>query len=323
MASSPLANIYLRPLDELLEATDVEYLRYTDDLWVFTDTFAEARRLQDMIERHLYAIGLTLTGEKTVIRKREHAVDRVRRSTAVFQERRDAIQQEAVAMFEDPYFDPEDLPEPGAIDVMAAMDLYNEAIGGLDEESIPRGTKSTLREVYWKLRKARAANVIADVPRVLVRLPDLTAEGMLYVAFAAQNDRDAALTAFEEVVGGDRFHREYERLQICRAALFLPPHASDELARAFAGWAENDDHQLVRARALLAWGAQGSEGDFAVADRFWETAARSWRIYAFVAIQDRIADQRDLRYLRWSSAGGPLERLGREIRANRFSWRRI
>ena len=110
-------------------------------------------------------------------------------------------------------------------------------------------------------------------------------------------------------------------LQICRAALYMS--RSDKLAPMFAALAIDHSHELVRARALLAWGALSAPDEFDTADLFWASATRLWRIYPLVAIQDKEEVGRNDRYDGWSGEGRSLRLLSDEIRRHRFGWRKI
>lgn len=58
--SGPIANAYLRFADQLLDKAGTNYIRYSDDMAIFSDTFSDARRTLDALERQMYAQGLTL-----------------------------------------------------------------------------------------------------------------------------------------------------------------------------------------------------------------------------------------------------------------------
>jgi hypothetical protein len=325
--SSPVGNFYLAQLDQLIEEEAASHVRYMDDLWVFIDSFSEGRRVQDEIERYLYRHGLTLSGEKSVIMRAETALAELATAEAAIEQRRQILREGAAVAAAmaaaEPYPEEGDILPPQEIDAVAVLELYDETIDALRRNDYPQGFRQTLRAIYRELGGARRPEAIADVPDLLARFPDLTREAMMYVAHAAENDLVAAVAAFERVLGDGRFHREYELLHICRAALLLEPRAAPELVEPFSRLARDSAHPLVRARALLTWGAQSEGDDFTTADEFWRTSDRAWRTYPFVAIQDKQAEQRDQRYERWSTVGRLHERLADSIRNARFSWRRI
>jgi RNA-directed DNA polymerase len=70
MAGTPLApllsNLYLRRLDAVFESSGVPYLRYADDMVVFTEP-SEIERQRTFIEEELLALGLELNRRKTRI----------------------------------------------------------------------------------------------------------------------------------------------------------------------------------------------------------------------------------------------------------------
>jgi hypothetical protein len=322
-ASSPLGNFYLLRLDEAIARVGVRHLRYMDDMWVFTESFSQARRIQDVIERFLYPLGLALSGEKSRIERRETSLADVQDADAIVGQRQERFRANiaAAVLAEDPYADEDAFPEPREIDAAAVLDLYREVVNQLRADQYPPLFRPTLREIYRELRSARRPDVLGDIPELLTRFPDLTGDAMAYAAYVAEADGAGATNAFVTVLTGDRFHREQELLQICRWALYLPP--SEELAANLGELALTHEHALVRARALLAWGALSPVIDFSRADEFWREAERPWRAYPLVAIQDKDEAGRDARYAQWSGAGRLLDRLGRSIREERFSWRRV
>ena len=55
--SAPLGNLYLSPIDQALERNGIEFVRYMDDMWLFADNFAGARRAQDLLEPSFTPLG--------------------------------------------------------------------------------------------------------------------------------------------------------------------------------------------------------------------------------------------------------------------------
>jgi hypothetical protein len=68
-ASSPLANLYLAPLDSLLTEMGVAWVRWMDDITVTARKYADARQILDAAEKLLYQRGLTLNSAKTSIKR--------------------------------------------------------------------------------------------------------------------------------------------------------------------------------------------------------------------------------------------------------------
>jgi hypothetical protein len=144
-----------------------------------------------------------------------------------------------------------------------------------------------------------------------------------YVASVARTAPDDAVAVFSELLASERFMRDIEKLELCQSVLALPQGSASSLAAPLGKWALEAEHPLVRARALLAWGAQSRSDDFAVADRFWRRATAQWQPYVLVAVQGKETDARNDRYARWSSAGRFLGRLATLIRRNTIAWRRL
>jgi hypothetical protein len=322
--SSPLGNFYLRGLDGRVAGTRLPYLRYMDDIWVFTDSFSQAREVQDDIERTLYGLGMTLSGDKSRVERRRTALERVTYAAEIIAARQEMFREGVEAMAEAGYVDEDYAVDPAAINAAAVLDVYSDIIEDLREDDYPPGFRETLREVFRELSAATKGDAIPDVPWLLARFPDLTGDGASYVARAAAENEAAAAAAEDAmatILVDGRFHREQELLQICRSALYMARSA--RLAPLFAALAIDHPHELVRARALLAWGALSAPDDFATADLFWGTAGRLWRIYPLVAIQDKDEVARNERYVRWSGEGRSLGLLADQIRLHRFSWRKI
>ena len=62
-----LSNIYLDPLDQLMAASDIEMVRYADDIVLLCQSEAEAQQALGLVRQWTAAAGLTLHPEKTRI----------------------------------------------------------------------------------------------------------------------------------------------------------------------------------------------------------------------------------------------------------------
>lgn len=60
-----LANVYLALLDKRLEAHEVKYCRYADDIRATTGNMGEARKVKELIDKTLKAMGLRMSSKKT------------------------------------------------------------------------------------------------------------------------------------------------------------------------------------------------------------------------------------------------------------------
>jgi hypothetical protein len=128
---------------------------------------------------------------------------------------------------------------------------------------------------------------------------------------------------FQELLDTSRFVSDIEKLTVCASILRLPERKAQRLASSLAEWALSDPSELVRARALLAWGAQSPAGTFDVADKFWRGALQPWQPYALIAIQNKVKRSRDARYERWGGEGRFTGELAKEIKERTFSWRKL
>jgi hypothetical protein len=86
MASSVLANMYLRPVDDVLSAEGAggnsagkygRAVRWTDDVWLFGGDRAELRRAQLRLEGCLRALGLSVNTSKTDVLEGGDLVEKV------------------------------------------------------------------------------------------------------------------------------------------------------------------------------------------------------------------------------------------------------
>jgi hypothetical protein len=320
--SSTLGNLYLHPVDRALDAWGVEYRRYMDDLWVFTSSFAEARRIQDRLERMLYSDRLGFGGEKLRIRRNETARRELRSADEGIERRREVIRQLILAEF-DPYADEEPELDEAEIDETAVHEEYENLMFELDAPRLPSDAKHRLTAVYRALVRGRDPFAITDVPQVLLRMPDLTPEAMRYLAQTRAQDATAAREAFLGVLEPARFHRDQEWVHICRGIQQFRHRPSLSLADRMSEVARTHEHALVRARALLAWGSQSQSDDFTLADDAWLTAEAAWRAYVLVAIQHKQQQSRDARYERWSGEARFLGLLAGAVKKRPFQWRAL
>ena len=321
--SSPLGNFYLSHVDAALRDGELTFRRYMDDLWVFTRSYSEARRVQDQIERLLYEDRLGLGSEKSRIRRTETAMRDTQTAEQMIQLRREELREELVAAV-DPYVGEVDIEyEEEEIDEAAVHAEYDDLMATLQTGEYPEQARPRFIAVYRQLEKARDAYAFNDVPQVLERMPDLTPAAARYVARAPSDTADDARAVLLAVMSTERFHRDQEWLHLCRGGLWFPHRPSPSLAARFAEVARTHPHPLVRARALLAWGAQSDPEDFSLADEVWPTAAPEWRAYVLLSIQGKATTERDERYDRWSGEERFLRQVADQVRDNRFPWRSL
>lgn len=321
-ASSPLGNLYLAGLDDLLTAGGLRHLRYMDDFWVFTDTYDAAREAQDVVERYLYDDRLALGGAKSLVRKEPSALGSLQRPRERREERHARIRLDLQSFAGDEYapLDDSEMDEAD-IDTVAAYEEFDELANELDAGRYPEDVRTRLIDIFRTLEQAKDEYGVARVPAILRRRPDTTWPALRYIARLPAESRPTVDAALAEILAEDRFHRELEWLHMCRAAVLLRGGGSPQLAAAFARLTRGHLHPLVRARALLAWGRLSDPGDFAVADEFWIRSSDPWRPYAVVAIQDKAAEDRDARYDAWANAYYFLRELGNALKDKPLSWR--
>jgi hypothetical protein len=268
-------------------------------------------------------MSLTLSGEKSTVLRRSTALENSQTAREVVEAHQHLFREGWEAMLAQSYADEDEMPEPHEIETAALLDLYGETKDSLDLGVYPPGFKALLRNILRELRAGDRPDVIADVPELVQRFPDLTRDGALYVGYTGRHDVAATAAAFERMLDPSGFHREQELLELLRAALFLPPQALLPVGPRFAELALTADHGLVRARALLAWGLHSEDEDFQTADEFWASATRPWQIYPFVSIQAKEEGERDRRYDQWSAEGRFVDLLGQSLRRGPIRWRHM
>ena len=330
--SAPLGNLYLRPLDGLLAEAGVRYVRWMDDFVIAAGSYAHAREVLDTIERRLYGIGLTLAADKSKIRPYERAYadsedagDRLQRIKTARQVEATSWVRDAARWMDYPPNEVE-LPNPSTLDRDVVIEVYDELLSHVDDDDLPKGFQADVVATLRELEALKEGRNIGRIPRLLTRAADLTGNVLRYAASVAKTSREAeCVDAFTTLLTQERFMREAEKLDLCAAVLALSSRAGmEQLADPLGEWALQDRHPLIRARALIAWGAQSSDTDFTVADnRFWSTAGSLCQPYALIAIQTKNVGLRDERYAKWGGTGEFLGRLAELLRNNAIGWRKL
>jgi hypothetical protein len=301
-----------------------------DDLIIGVPGFHDARRIQDEMERCLYDIGLTLAADKTRILRWEAAAQESRGAQTQLdarkQARREAAEQwinDALAWADYPPTEDE-LPKPEDMDREAVVEQYEELLQRSEsDEPLPKQFHSLAMAVLRDLEALDHPYELPRLPQLLVRAPSLTRPALRYLSHVARHNLTEATEVFRELLATDRFMLDVEKLDLCLSILALEERRATALADDLGRWALEDDHDLVRARALLAWGAQSRADDFNVADAFWMRATSAWRPYVLIAIQSKSKDRRNARYDRWSGEGRFSEALVKEIKRGTFAWRKL
>jgi hypothetical protein len=328
--SSALGNLYLLPVDRYLVSQGIAYARYMDDWVIGGKTFHAARRTQDEVERQLYELGLTLASDKTRVLRGPTAV----RENQGAHRRLEARKKDVLSNLGDieamlqagltDYVPEEDeIPDRNDAELAAVVDLYDSYLDRVDERDLPSGFRPVVTAILRDLGNSRFAHRTALLPRVLERAPDLTGVVSQYLYKIRKREPELAVSAFTTIVTDGRFIRDQEKLQLCRGITALKQGTGGALTSTLERWAEEDPHELVRARALLAWGVHSPRGDFGLADRFWAGASPSWRLYPLVAIQSKDAIARNDRLDRWSGEGRFLGQIAESIKTEPLAWRSL
>lgn len=323
-ASSPLGSFYLAPVDRELLASGCEHRRYMDDVWLFVESFSAARRAQDQLERLLYADGLGLGTDKLKVRRVATAIEATQTAAERIATRRAAIAEDVLAQADGDYVDVDEIELPeDEINEAAVHEEYDQLAQELREDRYPADVRARLTEVFRSLEKGRDTYAASEVPSLLQRLPDLTWPASRYISSLKNEDAAVAEEAFIDLLASDRFHREQEWLHLCRAGLALRSRPAQAVADRFAQIAASHPSDLVKVRALLAWGRLSATHEFAPADQFWAATSREWHAYVVVAIQGKDVTERDARYERWSGEGRFLRTLTTSIQASLLSWKDV
>jgi Reverse transcriptase (RNA-dependent DNA polymerase) len=311
LPSSPLGNFYLSPLDRFFRDHDVPFVRYMDDFAVRCPSHHKARELLDQIEEVLYEDGLSLGGGKTAILRTESVLIRLTPE--------EGIDELIAALREEVDYapGPEEIEE---IRLDEVRGIFDSALAALGED---RYQRSEFTFALRQLSRAKDPHAITGIPQVLLRIPGLAPVACRYLeSVSTAENRDTVTEALVQLTS-DRFHRVQEWLNILRSIQVIPDRGAKRLVPLLEKLSLHHEHPLVRARAVLAWGAQSGANDFSVADHFFAQEQRSWLEYALIAVQSKKNQGREERYLRWSGEGRGLARLADSIRSQRFAWSKI
>lgn len=302
--SGPLANIYLRFVDDELRGRNVPFARYSDDIAIFRRTFTDARATLDAVERRLYDRGLTLGGDKTRISRTSTAIEQLRPYSEIL--------QQAMRQFADEYeWDEEEITEA---EREMARNGFTRAMTALRRDEYPRS------EFIWALRRLGRLSddhALNDLPQLLVRMPGLTADAMGYVSGLSSDVRAEAMAVLERILAGG-FHRDQEWLHILRALALWAGPCSEESISLLADVSEKHPHPVVRGKALVAWARQSPSDQSTVAEEFFERERRMWQGYPIMAVRDKAS--RDEIYDRWRGEGRTVARLIESLVHNPIAW---
>ena len=322
--SSPLANFYLSSLDRRLGELGVPFHRWVDDLWAISGTYGEARQIQDVIERHLYALGLTLNGEKTRILRGGTARERLEPAKQRFEHRKQEAVDDAFEALEDvAYTDEVVLPDPDELERDVVHSEFERQTAALAETDLSKDFYADMAQLFRELEAMDDPHGLDQIPSILRRAPELTSSALRYVTAVADEDALGAAQVLRSIIAPEHAARDHERLIACHRALSLPANGHEELAEQLARLAVDDPHELTRAKALVAWGKHSDDGEFEAVDRFLEGTDPHWRAYAFVAMQLKEQSSRDARYERWGGAGGALGALAKELSTSPIKWTKL
>ncbi len=327
--SSPLGNVFLLPLDRMLLDQGLTHVRWMDDFVISADSFHEARSIQDDVEKVLYDLGLTLASDKTrilrwdvAIKESEDAKDELTRLKESRRRGAEDLAAETLQWMDYPPDEPEPI-DPDQLDLETTVERYDELLASLNDVDLPKRFQPLTAAALRELKALKHPHALDQIPHLLTRAPDLTRDALSYVAAVSLTEPDVATSVFAALLDSNRFLRDFEKLELCQAILAFPEATNDKLAKPLGRWALKAEHDLVRARALLAWGVQSSKHDFSVADQFWRTARPQWQPYVLVAVQRKDDKERDERYKRWSSSGRFLDRLSTLLRRQPIAWRKL
>lgn len=304
--SSVLANFYLHRIDECIRSSGLEFTRYMDDVVVTTGSHHQARETLDEIEQRLFEDGLSLGSRKTRI---------LRSASLLFestpQERIEAGLQGI--MITEGFYEIEREPtdeELGEIRAEEVSALFADAVGCLRSDEYRRA------ELIFALRyftRKRSTEAIPDLDYVLLRMPGLTAEACRYLESIVESDASEVSHLLFELTS-ERFHRPQEWINLLRVVQVAPSESLSNLSARLAELSREHPHELVRARAIVAWGRQTDSNDFSAVDNFVTREQATWVPYAMVAIQGKDVDGRSARFDRWGSLQASLARLGESLR---------
>lgn len=324
--SSPLANVYLASLDDLLD--NRKYARFNDDFHVFCHCYSDAVRLRDDVEEHLYKLGLTLSAEKTKVMLASEVPDDLPSGRELVDSKVKSRWREIVefaALVTADYEEPEE-PEHDQIEIETVVAIYEQIATAIETGEFPPGTRTALSECFRRMRDQKTTEGLAQIPVLLSRCPDLMGTALEYVAACGSVAEGEVQKLFEYVCDPSRSFRDQEKIQISAASLKISSDGSGYLGERFALQAIKDDHPLVRARAVLAWGYHSDSAALSTADSYWARASGQFKAYAIASIQAKDEKARDQLFEKWLSSVNsrrPFAQVVESIRKERLKWSRI
>jgi len=155
-----------------------------------------------MPKRLLYDDRLSLGSEKSKIPRATTAYAETQTAVEQIEARREELRAELLLEFnDDPYSDVDveiGDEEDREIDEAAVHTTFGETIARIQGGEYS-GARPVLIAVFRELEAARDPYAIAEVPDLLLRLPDLTGQAARYLARVRPEDADAAVNAFASV----------------------------------------------------------------------------------------------------------------------------
>lgn len=134
------------------------------EIWVFTDSFSEAREVQDDIERTLYGLGMTLSGDTSRVERRRTALLCVTYAAEITAGREEIFREGVDAMAEAGYVDEKHGADHAPSMRRLCWTSTPTSLKNSGTADDPPGFRETLREVFRERGAATKGDAIADVP---------------------------------------------------------------------------------------------------------------------------------------------------------------
>jgi hypothetical protein len=299
--SDLLGNLYLHPLDDQMVLDKWEYLRYVDDIRVFTSTKTEAKKVLVSMSKKLARLGLTLNSAKTQILLRDEFCGKLRPGSEKLQtlvaKRRDFLK--ALNPYFSEFGPPSENPlEPEDIDLI--LEIMRDAT---TQHPMNEGDlKFALKALFGSSEDEAKATAL----NLLVEYPHMTSYIINYLASAGHDEKVAsALVAF---LGSAENIYEWQEMWILRyffTAKRLPKDLHTTLRQIAV---DRNKSNACRCVAIHLLGELGNAEDWRALKEQFNTEDSNWvRSYLVLGTRQLPRDERNHDYLYWKLLGWDVD----------------
>lgn len=293
--SDLLGNLYLHPLDSVMLAEGQTYVRYVDDLRVFTGSFSGAKRALLLVSKELGRLGLNLNSAKTEIHTRESFSDRLRpaseRLRTLLERRRELLREI------NPYFS--EFEESGQ-NPLDAGEI--EGILGILREATaqPHVRESDVKFCLSVLFGHDIGEVKDAAVSLLHGYPHLTSYIINYLA-SAGFDEEIGNALMEFLLSSDNIY-DWQEMWVLRY-FFTAPNIPQQLRQVLRSIAtDRNKNKASRCIAIHLLGEFGELQDWDTLKHLFQSEESSWvRTYLVLGVRKLPKSERNHLYKYWAS----------------------